>query len=465
MGLLRSGAPSGGASVRGGASRRGLPAPTNSFHATKMAGALILVDQQADTPKGGGVASPRGAGPAPAPAASSRTMPSLLQPQPLSRAKSERGALFGKELRHFQQQQHQQPARKPSKQSLDIAPAVRNKLKSVAEAAAASPPPLHPFDPPAAAASGAAAGAPRAAPSPLASKSGGPTARAEEDRFDQAPPEELPKGLSVNTKKASKRGALGDLGAPTPKQRGSMDLMVSPGGTARETPKNRPSVELEAAPVSGAGGAGGASSLAAVLGDNSQRGGGAAAGGGDSSLRRLVKSGSTVSTRPIGEASKRSGLLSRSPSTAAGTVGSYASRRTLELAAAEEADAINSTERFVGSALVFAFLYTGRIQRFRDLAFAQRLTALLFKGQTVRGLTFSTLVDYFKVLLNDGNINYSKSWFDRARLWRVVFLGNKSGYCARLRQRDFPLITVLLPSSLLCQSLLCSQGPADAAFL
>lgn len=111
-----------------------------------------------------------------------------------------------------------------------------------------------------------------------------------------------------------------------------------------------------------------------------------------------------------------------------------------------EMESLLVPERFVGSALVFAFMFTGRLMRYQDLAAAQRLTALLYKGRTVRGRSFDTMVDYFKVMLNDGNVSNSRDWLARARLWRVILLASQSGYCAPTPP---PTLSLLHPSAAL----------------
>ena len=85
--------------------------------------------------------------------------------------------------------------------------------------------------------------------------------------------------------------------------------------------------------------------------------------------------------------------------------------------------------RFVGTALVLAFLANATVmpslelKRFRDVA------TTYFSGVTLRGTdhSFARLTALFTILLSPGNIASESSWLIKARMWRLVFLQRADG--------------------------------------
>ena len=85
--------------------------------------------------------------------------------------------------------------------------------------------------------------------------------------------------------------------------------------------------------------------------------------------------------------------------------------------------------RFVGTALVLAFLAKANVmpsvelKRFRDVATAH------FAGVMLRGTdhSFARLVALFTILLSPGNLSSESSWLIKARMWRLIFLQRADG--------------------------------------
>ena len=85
--------------------------------------------------------------------------------------------------------------------------------------------------------------------------------------------------------------------------------------------------------------------------------------------------------------------------------------------------------RFVGTALVLAFLTNANVmpsvelKRFRDVATAH------FSGVMLRGTdhSFARLTALFTILLSPGNLSSESSWLIKARMWRLIFLQRADG--------------------------------------
>lgn len=100
---------------------------------------------------------------------------------------------------------------------------------------------------------------------------------------------------------------------------------------------------------------------------------------------------------------------------------------------AMDASTPQAEQLFAGSALAFAFLYSGRVAPIVTLAGKQVETARLLRQrfglvETQSGLSFNDLVDRFKILLGPDNMRTTWQWFSRARLWRFALLQDRAGF-------------------------------------
>lgn len=89
--------------------------------------------------------------------------------------------------------------------------------------------------------------------------------------------------------------------------------------------------------------------------------------------------------------------------------------------------ATNDVELFVGTALVYAFIYTGKLMPFDETAYRQMKAAHFFRHITVNSHDFDSLVLKFKTLIQQTGIGRA-DWWDCSRLWRIFLLSDERGF-------------------------------------
>jgi hypothetical protein len=96
-------------------------------------------------------------------------------------------------------------------------------------------------------------------------------------------------------------------------------------------------------------------------------------------------------------------------------------------ALAQEAESDGA--RFVGSALVLAFLANANVMPSVELKRVRDVTTAHFAGVSLRGTdqSFGRLTALFAVLLSPGNLSSEAGWLLKARLWRLIFLQRADG--------------------------------------
>jgi hypothetical protein len=86
-------------------------------------------------------------------------------------------------------------------------------------------------------------------------------------------------------------------------------------------------------------------------------------------------------------------------------------------------------QRVAATALMFAAMSMRCLLRESELAERAEATAMyLYHSGYDRDNRFFELLGYFKCMMASDNLRSSGQWFDRARLWRMIFLGHADGW-------------------------------------
>jgi hypothetical protein len=94
-----------------------------------------------------------------------------------------------------------------------------------------------------------------------------------------------------------------------------------------------------------------------------------------------------------------------------------------------DSDGTDASARFVGTALVLAFLANANVMPSLELARLRAAAVSHYAGVLLVGIdhTFERMVSLFTVLLSPGNISSHNDWMAKARLWRLVLLQRADG--------------------------------------